>query len=582
MAKPGSVRAIERVASSEEIYGHWLSAGHFGLVVGTKAINETWPLVVDWVRWRDGVGPKPAVLPAQPRDNDHRVKAAHAAASVHAALREHKTNADNDGHPAQVFARLSERAAELGRSSSLRVGELSRRVAGVVGALRWQMPRLAQLARLRSDTRVSLSGMLAARAAEIPDAPFFLWNRRAFSYGESNTRVTQICRALYAAGVRPGQHVALAMDSHPRLLTAACALNRLGAVAVLVPTHNPSVSLVDALRAGRATCLITDARHAQDNASAAWGGPRIVIGQATDTLPPGTIHVDEHALSTAPALPADVVVDEGRADALAMILFTRGTTGTPKAARITNRRCALGALGTAAACRLTPSDTVYCALPLQHAAGMLVACGGALAGGSRLALGPRFDPQTFWVEVRRVGATVVVHAGAMCESLLAVPPNPNETRHAVRVFVGYGLRPQVWADALARFGKVRFLELYGSTEGNVLLVNLTGHKQGSVGRGFGDDDGDLALVEHDGCGAPARDDAGRCVPVPPGTGGLLLARIDETHPLGYFDGYVDEGQTRAHTVQDAFDKSDAWFNTGDLLRRDDDGDFWFIERAPRE
>ena len=145
--------------------------------------------------------------------------------------------------------------------------------------------------------------------------------------------------------------------------------------------------------------------------------------------------------------------------------------------------------------------------------------------------------------------------------------------------MGYGLRPKVWSEVLARFGKVRVLALYGSTEGNVLLVNLRGDKVGSVGRGFGDDDGDLALVERDARGQPKRDDAGRCVPVPRGSGGVLLARIDPTHTLGYFDGYVDEAATRAHTVHDAFEAGDAWFNTGDVLRRDDDGDFWFVERA---
>jgi hypothetical protein len=95
---------------------------------------------------------------------------------------------------------------------------------------------------------------------------------------------------------------------------------------------------------------------------------------------------------------------------------------------------------------------------------MLVACGGALAGGARLALSPRFDPATFWDEVRRIGATVVVHAGDMCEALCAMSPHPAETRHAIRVFVGYGLRPDTRATMLARFGRIRVLDLYAATE----------------------------------------------------------------------------------------------------------------------
>ena len=93
--------------------------------------------------------------------------------------------------------------------------------------------------------------------------------------------------------------------------------------------------------------------------------------------------------------------------------LTAGRGKKPRAAKITNQRWAFSAYGTAAACTLSPRDTVYCCLPLHHPAGMLVTVGGGLVGGSRLALASHFNPDAFWDDVRRYGATVVFYAGEM-------------------------------------------------------------------------------------------------------------------------------------------------------------------------
>lgn len=580
MARPPSVRAIRRAAASPEIFEQRIPAGHFGLVVGSRAIDVTWPLVADWVTWRDGAGPKPASLGEAVSSE----RAPVAAASPTTAAAEGER--DDLGASA---GRISEKAAELGQGVSLRLGELSRQALSLFSILRWQMPRLAQLARLREDSQASFAAMLSEQARAIPENPFFLWHGRAFTYAEANERVSELARVLYAAGVRPGDRVGVFMANHPRYLTAVTALNRMGAVAVLLPAEARGLSLEHVLRAGGVQRLIADAAHAALARESFPAGPLYVLGRLATTsaadgtavespLPEGAVHLSP-LVGQAPPLPGDVPVDAGRAGDLAMLLFTSGTTGLPKAARITNRRCVLAGLGAAAACRTTPGDTVYCCLPLHHASGMLIACGGALAGGARLALSARFSRETFWSEIRRTGATIVVYVGELCRYITSAPVQPGERHHPVRVFVGNGLRPQVWERLRARFGNVRVLEFYSSTEGNVLLANLTGDKLGSVGRGFGDDDGDLALVEYDfECGEPVRGADGRLLVVPEGQPGLLLARVDPSHPLGCFDGYTDNASTTAKLVQGAFSSGDTWFNTGDLLRRDADGDFWFVDR----
>jgi acyl-CoA synthetase (AMP-forming)/AMP-acid ligase II len=260
-------------------------------------------------------------------------------------------------------------------------------------------------------------------------------------------------------------------------------------------------------------------------------------------------------------------------------MFTSGTTGMPKAARVTNRRWAVAALGAAAGCQLTSRDTVYCALPLYHATGLLIGCGGALVGGARLALAPKFSTSTFWNDVHRYGASVVIYVGELCRYLVNAPPTPIERSHAVRVFAGNGMRKDVWERVLERFGDVRVLEFYGSTEGNVALVNLSGRKVGSVGRPFVEET-NIELAEYDAAtGDIVRDEDGYGVVAETNEPGLLLSRVANAHPLARFDGYADEEATERKLLRDVFEKGDAWFNTGDVLRKDEDGDYWFIDRV---
>src|SRR5262249_37904574 len=157
-------------------------------------------------------------------------------------------------------------------------------------------------------------------------------------------------------------------------------------------------------------------------------------------------------------------------------------------------------------------------LPLNHATGMLIAIGGAVAGGCRLALAPRFSTTTFWSDVRRAGATVVMYVGELCRYLVTAPETPNEKHHPVRLFLGTGLAPVVWMARRHGFGRVLVVDFYGSTEGNVLLVNLGGEKIGSVGRDL-TGGAWVALVKWDeATGRPLRGNDGhaiRCAPDEP-------------------------------------------------------------------
>lgn len=550
-ARPPSVRAIRTAAPAASTTEVQLDAGHFGLVVGTRALTVTWPSVVQWIGWHAG-GERPSFAdPETAVATTRRLRA----------------------------RRRSARAERILGLAWRRLGRLSVELSDNLDVARYQVPRLTRLRALDEDDPVSLGRALADRAARFPEATFFIWNDRAFSWAEADRQVTRAARVLSELGVRRGQRVGVFLANRPSYLISVAALSRLGAVAVLLDTTARAGTLDHMLDVSHTRHVITDPRHAPllpgARLEAVW-----VTGRVDDDtpLPEGALHLNPLIERGVAELPTGVEPDPGRGRDLAMLIFTSGATGLPRAARITNMRWAASGLASAAACRLTPLDSIYLCLPLHHSTAMLAAVGGALQGGARLALAPRFSVQSFWSDVRRSGASVVFYVGEIVRYLTNAPVVPNEHHHPVRLFIGNGMRPDVWRTLLDRFRVARVVEFYASTEGNALLVNLSGAKLGSVGRPF-TQLGSVALVRWSpASGELLRGHSGRLKRCRPGEPGVLLSRIVEDDPIARFDGYTDAAATDARIVRDAFTVGDAWYDTGDLFRVDSDGDFWFVDR----
>jgi putative long chain acyl-CoA synthase len=382
-------------------------------------------------------------------------------------------------------------------------------------------------------------------------------------------------------------------------LSLVAAINRLGAVAVLISPATPDEILPRALELGETDALVTDPETAA-RARAAIGGKVLVLGGvgevpggsaagAARVLPDGVIDM-EKIDSDAVALPTWYKPDAGLARDLAMVFVFAGRLGdpadAPRAMRITNRRWAFAALGAAAAATLTTRDTVYCALPLHHPSGTLVATGSAIVGGARLALASTFTPHTFWEEVRRYGATIVFYAGDMCRALVDAPAALGENNNPVRLFAGSGLRADVWRRLVDRFGPVGVLEMYASTEANVVLANAAGKKIGSVGKPLPGSP-EVAIAAYDfAADELVRDGAGRLLRARLDEPGMLVARMSAR--AGADIAHIDPRRL----LRDAFGPDspasagslrsrpgDTWFVTGDFFRVDAVGDYWFVDRS---
>lgn len=550
IATPASVRAIHKAASQTTIHEVELRAGHFGLVVGSRALEYTWPTVAAWMRWLENEGNTPAFGTI-----DHLETAA---------------KKEEDGPVDELY----ESAADWMETLWGRVGDATQELSDTLETMRWQIPRLARLRRIRDYSVVNPGRALKEQAEAIPKSDFFLWGDRAWTYAEANSRVNRFVHVFHENGIGKGDHVGVLMENHPDYLTVVVALNRIGAVSVLFNAGLTGRSLAHAFSVAPIEAVVVDPEHDQEVAD--FEGTVFRTGDA-----PAKKDVIDIAQRLSPNIvdpPEGLDVDSGTGGDVAFLMFTSGTTGLPRAARITNRRWALAALGTAAALQLTNRDTVYCSLPLYHATGLLIGCGGALAGGSRLALAPKFSTTNFWSDVHRYGATVVIYIGELCRYLVNAPSKPIERSHSVRVFAGNGMRADVWERVLQRFGRVQVMEFYGATEANVILANLTGKKIGSVGREMMPETlVKLARYDHEADDF-VRDADGMLVPCADHEPGVMLARISEQHPMSRFDGYVDEELTQRNIVHNPFGNEENWYYTGDMFRRDEDGDYWFVDR----
>lgn len=572
MGRPAAVRGIRRAAPRVPVmYELPVKAGHFGLVVGSTALSVTWPGVVEWMRWREGDGPPPR--------HAFDVRAPDAPDPLRRRAPEPEPDDDDDDDdaaPGEGLELAKELAVKTARAAIEQLGEWAEDLGDYLDDARWQLPRITRLRNLQDDSLISPGRALAEQARRIADRTFFLFRGRAFTYADANRRVDAVVRGLIASGIRAGQQVGVMMKSRPSHLTVTTALSRLGAVSVLLSPETPDGVLPHALRLGEAEALVVD----PDSAARARGAttlPILVLGGVGEVpwtpgqprvLPADVLDLEAIDPAAVP-LPAWYRPDPGRARDLAMVFVSSGRHAPPRATRITNRRWAFAALGAAAAATLTTSDTVYCCLPLHHPSGTLVATGSALVGGARLALASRFEPDTFWDEVRRYGATVVYYAGEMCRRLVDAPPVLGEKNNPVRLFAGSGLRAGVWRRLVDRFGPVGVLELYASTEAGAVLANARGKKIGSVGRPLpGSPEVAIAAWSFD-AGDFVRDGAGRLRPAPAGEPGMLVARLS-TRAAAHVDP--------RRVLQGAFEPGDLWFVTGDFFERDADGDHWLVGR----
>lgn len=383
-------------------------------------------------------------------------------------------------------------------------------------------------------------------------------------------------------GLQRGDTVALLLPNRAEYVPAWMGVSKIGAAAALINNNLTGAALAHCLSISSASHVICDRESLAAIGTIRAGLARPLTYWVIDA--DGELGENQRALDLkAPKLPPDRPSRTLRAGVksrdTALYIYTSGTTGMPKAAKIAHTRAQLYMRAFAGATNTNARDKLYCALPLYHSTGGLCGVGAALLNGATLVLRRKFSASHFWDDVIDNECTVFVYIGELCRYLMNQPASDKERQHKLRLGFGNGLRPEVWSEFEARTGLTRMLEFYGSTEGNVSLFNFDG-KVGAVGRvpGYLRHRFDVKLVQFDiEAETPVRGPDGFCIACAPGEVGEAIGRIQDDARGGY-SGYADKAASEKKVLRDTFAPGDAWFRTGDLMREDAAGYFYFIDR----
>jgi fatty-acyl-CoA synthase len=441
---------------------------------------------------------------------------------------------------------------------------------------------LSATASLATDAAPCLPLLLEQLAERYGAAEALTSNRGTLSYRALAQSAWRYARWGLAQGLGSGDVVALLMPNCPEYLAIWLGLTRIGAVVALLNTHIGGSVLAHCIRivAPRATLvdrsLLAGAAAAREALPAAlqW----YVIGENA----PGFRRVDLQAAQAADAPLTAIECAAPPLAAPALYIYTSGTTGMPKAAIVSHRRVAQWSHWFAGMLDIRPPDRLYNCLPMYHSIGGVVASCSPLVAGASVVVRERFSARDFWHDVVHERCTLFQYIGELCRYLLAQPPDPLERAHSLRLACGNGLRAGVWEAFQRRFAIPQILEYYASTEGNFSLYNCEG-RPGAIGRipPFLSHRLPVALIAHDEIsGAPARDSAGHCRRVATTAVGEAIGAIQTgAQATGHFEGYADAEATERKILRDVFSAGDAWYRTGDLMRQDEQGYFYFVDRV---
>lgn len=414
-------------------------------------------------------------------------------------------------------------------------------------------------------------------AERFTDRPALIAKDGSLSYRALAEAINRYARWGVAQQFVPGDVVCLLMANHIDYMPIWLGLTRIGVVVALINSNLTAAPLAHAIRAVSPRAVIVGgalsrellAIHDQLPASLWSDGP------AAAALP--RLDLESIAHSGLPLSEQDCPTPA--ISSRALYIYTSGTTGLPKAANVSHLRLMQWSHWFAGLMDTGPDDRMYNCLPLYHSIGGVVAPGAVVVRGGAVVLRERFSAREFWRDVVAERCTLFQYIGELCRYLLAVPAQPEETRHTLRLCCGNGLRADVWSRFQQRFHIPQILEYYAATEGSFSLFNVEG-RVGAIGKipPFLAHRVAVALVRHDAeSGQPLRDASGKCLRCGPGEVGEAIGSLGDSVG-GRFEGYADAAASDKKLLRDVFVAGDTWYRTGDLMQQDAEGFFYFVDR----
>jgi fatty-acyl-CoA synthase len=440
---------------------------------------------------------------------------------------------------------------------------------------------LERTAAIGRDPTLTLPVLIGRLAEQYAEREALIGPHSRLSYRGLAEASNRFARWGLARGLARGEVVCLLMKNCPEYLAIWLGLSHIGVTVALINTNltgeplRHSIEIVGPRHviAGREHCeALAALRERLNRRVGVWA-----FGASAEGI--ARLELESEALSGAPLTGEECTPP--KLGERALYIYTSGTTGLPKAANVSHLRLMQWSQWFAGLADIRSSDRLFNCLPMYHSVGGVVATGAALVAGGAVVLRERFSVSSFWKDVCAERCTLFQYIGELCRYLLNAPHDAEETAHELRLACGNGLRGEVWEPFQRRFRIPRILEYYASTEGNFSLYNCEG-RVGAIGRipPFLAHRMPVALVKHDlDAGVPLRDAQGRCVPCVADEVGEAIGQILDSGGTSRFEGYADPEASGKKVLRDVFAAGDAWYRTGDLMRRDSLGFFYFVDRV---
>ena len=442
---------------------------------------------------------------------------------------------------------------------------------------------LEKTAGIARDPARTFPSVIAELAQHHADAPALISETSSLTFSALDARANQYARWALTEGLTSGDVVCLTMPNCPDYLAAWVGITRAGGTVALLNTHQTGAALLHAIGSVQPKLIVAGGEGLAETMRAIRKqlDPNIRLcadhdaGTGFDRLDLALAAMKGAPIEQRPH-PGPTLRDP------ALYIYTSGTTGLPKAARVSHHRVMQWSHWFAGMMDTQPTDRMYNVLPMYHAIGGVVATGAVLVNGGSLCIAERFSARRFWDDVVDAECTLFQYIGELCRYLVNAPSHPREGAHHLRLACGNGLSLPVWQAFQQRFKVQDILEYYAATEGTFALYNCEG-RPGAIGRipPYLRPRMPVALIEHDiETGLPRRGPDGFCIKCVVGATGEAIGKITHVDGSGSaeFEGYTDAHASASKVLRDVFKPGDLWYRTGDLLRADAQGFFYFVDR----
>ena len=435
--------------------------------------------------------------------------------------------------------------------------------------------------------RISPYYALEDQVARVPPQHEIVWSRDGcYTYREFYTAVNRYAQFYLSLGLKPGDVLSFYLMNSAEFLIRLYACWAIGCYPSMINYNLTGEAILHCLRLGVSKVLLVD----EDRECQVRVKEVLEQAEATGNR---VIFFDKQKRAEVAAFDSKRPDDSFRANAIpgatSCLIFTSGTTGFPKACPFEMSRLYRSNVGRGNLVWGLPDGIQsrwYDCMPMYHGTGGILAM-GVIAHGATVCVGQRFRASTFWDDIRDSQSTGFIYVGEIARYLVAQPKSPRDKDHKLKVVYGNGMRPDVWRQFRDRFGIELIGEFFSSTEGVFHLINrcygdftatAVGH-HGALLRFLTRKMYVAALTDPNNSKELLRDREGRCISSPLTTGGEMLVAVPGKGLESGFAGYIkDDKATNDRFATDVFREGDVFYRSGDALRRDDDGRWFFLDR----